>query len=214
MTLTKFKRMAKETPIALELLWRYEATEFSPWLSGVRRIVAVRSYGFDLEILSTEGLNAPSQKTSRLGVERAAQFLGHPHILTQQVGHGKGIGHSTLGFPTVNLRVPEGVIVPAFGVYAARVWVLPDYPDHRPRIPGGGPYTAVTNVGVRPTVEDNDGRVTVEGFMLDFDGDLYGRQIRMEFHKRLRGERKFPSMAALAEEIRRNADQARDYFGG
>ena len=50
--------------------------------------------------------------------------------------------------------------------------------------------------------------------MLDFDGDLYGRQIRMEFHKRLRGERKFPSMAALAEEIRRNADQARDYFGG
>ena len=73
---------------------------------------------------------------------------------------------------------------------------------------------AVTNAGVRPTVEDNDGRVTVEGFMLDFDGDLYGRQIRMEFHKRLRGERKFPSMAALAEEIRRNADQARDYFGG
>ena len=138
-------------------------------------------------------------------MERAAQFLGHPHILTQQVGHGKGIGHSTLGFPTVNLRVPEGVIVPAFGVYAARVWVLPDYPDHRPRIPGGGPYTAVTNVGVRPTVE---------GFILDFDGDLYGRQIRMEFHKRLRGERKFPSMAALAEEIRRNADQARDYFGG
>ena len=147
-------------------------------------------------------------------MERAAQFLGHPHILTQQVGHGKGIGHSALGFPTVNLRVPEGVIVPAFGVYAARVWVLPDYPDHRPRIPGGGPYTAVTNVGVRPTVEDNDGRVTVEGFMLDFDGDLYGHQIRMEFHKRLRGERKFPSMAALAEEIRRNADQARDYFGG
>ena len=82
MTLTKFKRMAKETPIALELLWRYEATEFSPWLSGVRRIVAVRSYGFDLEILSTEGLNAPSQKTSRLGVERAAQFQLDGDILS------------------------------------------------------------------------------------------------------------------------------------
>ena len=61
---------------------------------------------------------------------------------------------------------------------------------------------------------DNDGRVTVEGFILDFDGDLYGRQVRMEFHKRLRGERKFPSMEALAEEIRSNARQARAYFGG
>ncbi len=135
-------------------------------------------------------------------MERAVQFLGHPHILTQQVGHGKGIGRSSLGFPTVNLRVPEGVIVPAFGVYATRVWF------------DGQSRPAVTNVGVRPTVADNDGRVTVEGFILDFDGDLYGRQVRMEFHKRLRGERKFPSMEALAEEIRSNARQARAYFGG
>ena len=135
-------------------------------------------------------------------MERAVQFLGHPHILTQQVGHGKGIGHSTLGFPTVNLRVPEGVIIPAFGVYATRLWV------------DGQSRAAVTNVGVRPTVRDNDGRVTVEGFILDFDGDLYGKQVRMEFHKRLRGERKFPSMEALAREIRRNAEQTRAFFKG
>lgn len=133
-------------------------------------------------------------------MERAAQFLGHPHSLTRQVTHGKGIGHSALGFPTVNLRLPEGVIVPAFGVYAARVYFNDQY------------HSAVTNVGVRPTVRDNDGRVTVEGFILDFDGDLYGRQIRMEFYKRLRGERKFPSMEALAEEIRHNVRQTRDYF--
>lgn len=135
-------------------------------------------------------------------VERAAQFLGHPHILTQKVSRGKGIGHSALGFPTVNLRVPEGVIVPAFGVYATRVWF------------DGQRRAAVTNVGVRPTVQDNDGRVTVEGFILDFDGDLYSHQVRMEFHKRLRGERKFPSMEALAREIKRNAAQTREYFGG
>ena len=73
---------------------------------------------------------------------------------------------------------------------------------------------AVTNVGVRPTVKDNDGRVTVEGFILDFDGDLYGKQVRMEFHKRLRGERKFPSMEALAQEICRNAEQTREFFEG
>ena len=133
-------------------------------------------------------------------MERAVAFLGHPHVLTQQVGRGKGIGHSALGFPTVNLRVPEGVIVPAFGVYATQVWF------------DGQRRAAVTNVGVRPTVQDNDGRVTVEGFILDFDGDLYGKQVRMEFHKRLRGERKFPSMADLAAEIRRNAEQTRQFF--
>ena len=133
-------------------------------------------------------------------MERAAQFLGHPHILTQQVGHGKGIGHSALGFPTVNLRIPQRVIVPAFGVYATRVWF------------DGQHRCAVTNVGVRPTVADNDGRITVEGFILDFSGDLYSHTVRMEFHKRLRGERKFPTMEALAEEIRRNAQQTREYF--
>ncbi len=133
-------------------------------------------------------------------MERANQFLGHPHTLTDRVSHGKKIGGSTLGFPTVNLRVPERVIVPAFGVYATRVWF------------DGAYRAAVTNVGVRPTISGSDGKVTVEGFLLDFDGDLYGRRVRMEFFKRLRGERKFPSLQALAEEIGRNAEQTRVYF--
>ena len=133
-------------------------------------------------------------------VERADQFLGHPHTLTNRVAHGKKIGTTTLGFPTVNLLIPQGVIVPAFGVYATRVWF------------DGQCRCAVTNVGVRPTVEDNDGHVTVEGFILDFDGDLYGHEIRMEFYKYLRPEQRFPSMDALAAEIRHNAQQTRDYF--
>ena len=133
-------------------------------------------------------------------VERADQFLGHPHTLTNRVAHGKKIGTTTLGFPTVNLLIPQGVIVPAFGVYATRVWF------------DGQCRCAVTNVGVRPTVEDNDGHVTVEGFILDFDGDLYGHEIRMEFYKYLRPEQCFPSMDALAAEIRRNAQQTRDFF--
>lgn len=133
-------------------------------------------------------------------MERAGEFLGHPHTLTDRVAHGKKIGGSALGFPTVNLRVPAGVIVPAFGVYATRVWF------------DGQCRNGVTNVGVRPTVEDNDGRVTVESYILDFDGDLYGHEIRVEFFKRLRGERRFPSLEALADEIGRNADQTRAYF--
>ena len=64
----------------------------------------------------------------------------------------------------------------------------------------------------RPTVRDNDGRVTVEGFILDFNGDLYGQTIRMEFFQRLRGERKFDSFQALSAEIARNAQQTRNYF--
>ena len=133
-------------------------------------------------------------------MERANQFLGHPHTLTNRVAHGKKIGTTTLGFPTVNLLIPQGVIVPAYGVYATRVWF------------DGQCRCAVTNVGVRPTVEDNDGHVTVEGFILDFDGDLYGHEIRMEFYQYLRPEQKFASMQALADEIRHNAQQTRDYF--
>ena len=133
-------------------------------------------------------------------MERANEFLGHPYTLSDRVAHGKKIGTTTLGFPTVNLLIPQGVIVPAYGVYATRVWF------------DGQCRCAVTNVGVRPTVEDNDGHVTVEGFILDFDGDLYGHEIRMEFYKYLRPEQKFASMQALADEIRHNAQQTRDYF--
>ena len=133
-------------------------------------------------------------------MERANEFLGHPHTLTDRVGHGKKLG-STLGFPTVNLHFPEGVLVPAYGVYATRVW-----------LEDGSSYAAVTNVGVRPTVDDGN-RVNVEGYILDFQGDLYGQTIRMEFFRRLRGERKFPSLEALREEVMRNAEQTREYFG-
>lgn len=143
-------------------------------------------------------------------MERANAFLGHPYSLTAAVGHGKHLG-TALGFPTVNLTFPAGVMVPAFGVYAARVWVLPDDPGHDACLPAEGPYPAAANVGVRPTVEDGS-QVTAEGFLLDFNGDLYGRTLRMDFFSRLREERKFPSLEALRAEVMRNADQARAYF--
>lgn len=131
---------------------------------------------------------------------RATQFLGHPHTLTDHVAHGRGIGSSALGFPTVNLRVPPQVIVPAHGVYAARVWF------------DGESRAAVTNVGVRPTVRDNDGRLTVEGYILDFHGDLYGHEVRMEFFDYLRPERRFDSLEELSAAIRRDEARTRAYF--
>jgi len=133
-------------------------------------------------------------------MERAAEFLGHPHTLTDTVSHGKKLG-STLGFPTVNLRFRPGVIVPSYGVYATKV-VLPD----------GSAYPAVTNIGVRPTVDQNGG-VTVESWLLDgFSGDLYGQEVRVEFYHYIRGERQFENVEQLREEVCRNAQQTIEYF--
>lgn len=129
---------------------------------------------------------------------RAAHFLGHPHTLTDTVGYGYRIGRS-IGAPTINTSIPEGVIVPRHGVYATRVW-LPD-----------GPRPAVTNVGVRPTF-DNDNRLTVESNILDFSGMLYGSQVRLEFLSFLREERRFPSPEALGRQIQKDIADTRAYF--
>lgn len=133
-------------------------------------------------------------------MERAAAFLGHTHVLTGPVEHGKKLG-GTIGIPTVNLTIPAGVLAPAYGVYATLV-----------HLPDGRTVRGVTNVGVRPTLDDG-GHVTVEGFLLDFEGDLYGQVIRVEFFKRLRGERRFGGLEELRDEILRNAEQTREYFG-
>lgn len=131
-------------------------------------------------------------------MERAHAFLGHPHSLCGTVGHGKKLGRS-LGFPTVNLAFPDGALIPARGVYATRVTV------------DGTTYNAVTNVGVRPTV-DTDGAITAESFLLDFDGDLYGKTLRLDFYKFLRPEQQFADFDALSRAIRENVQQTRDYF--
>ena len=132
-------------------------------------------------------------------VEEAARFLGHPHVLTQEVRHGHQIGR-TMGVPTVNLVIPPGVLAPARGVYASRA-VLPD----------GRRFTGVTNVGTRPTV-GNGTDVTVETWLLDFDGNLYGQELRIEFFRRIRGEIRFPSLDALREQIGRDAEWTRAWF--
>jgi riboflavin kinase/FMN adenylyltransferase len=133
-------------------------------------------------------------------MERASAFLGHPHTITETVVHGKRLGR-TLGFPTVNLTLPDDVLIPALGVYVTRIYV------------DGKGYMAAANVGMRPTVDDSQ-TVNIEGFLLDFDGVLYGKTLRMEFYRYLRPEQKFPSLDALKEEIMRNVEQTRDYFQG
>lgn len=130
--------------------------------------------------------------------EQARRFLGHPHMMSGTVVAGQQVGR-TMGIPTANLVIPQDVLPPAKGVYATRVRVGSEY------------YAAVTNVGVRPTMGDGRG-LTVEPWILDFAGDLYGKDIRVEFYHRLRGERKFDSLEELKAEIFRNAEQTRAYF--
>ena len=132
-------------------------------------------------------------------LERANEYLGHPHTLSQVVRHGHRIGR-TIGVPTVNLTAPGRVLVPSHGVYATRVHLW-----------NGNSYAAVTNVGTRPTV-DNGTNVTVESWLLDFEGDLYGQTVRVEFYQRLRDEIRFDSLEALKDQIHRDAEATRAYF--
>jgi len=130
-------------------------------------------------------------------MEQAVRFLGHPHILTGAVVSGRKLGR-TLGIPTANLLIPEGVVQLRHGVYACKA------------IAEGKEYLAVTNIGSRPTVGGH--RVTVEPWLMDFDGDLYGKEITICFHAFLRPERKFDSLEELKVEIQKNAAQTRKIF--
>ena len=127
----------------------------------------------------------------------AVELLGHPHILRGEVIHGRALGRQ-LGIPTANLLLPEEVAVPRFGVYITKVIV------------DGTGYPAVTNIGTRPTVSGHG--VTVESWLLGYEGDLYDRVLTLEFYSFLRPEQKFDSLEALQAEVRRNAEQTIQYF--
>lgn len=128
-------------------------------------------------------------------MEQAAEMLGRPFSLSLPVVHGHMLGRR-LGSPTINQRIPGGHIVPRFGVYASAAAV------------DGRIWPAVTNVGIHPTVSP-DG-ILVETHILGYSGDLYGREIPVEFIRFLRPERKFEDTAQLKAQIRQDAAQASD----
>ncbi len=130
-------------------------------------------------------------------IQKANALLGHPYCLTGEVIHGQALGH-TLGFPTANFSFPEELISPRFGVYVG----LAHLDDEA--------YPTVTNLGRRPTVNGNS--ITVESWLLGFDGDLYGKRFRLDFLKFLRPEQKFGSLEELQQQIFHDRDQVLDYF--
>jgi riboflavin kinase / FMN adenylyltransferase len=123
-------------------------------------------------------------------VEKASRMLGGPFIVEGQVAHGDKRGRD-LGFPTANLVPDERFVHPGHGVYAA--WA------HG--------HCAAVNVGIRPQFQTGRG-LLIEAYLIDFDGDLYGETLRVAFTKRLRGERRFESVGALVEQMRRDVHEA------
>lgn len=157
--------------------------------------------GFDTDVVSGLDVDGQMVSSTRLralvadgDVVGAGRLLGRPYSAVTEAVHGRGRGR-TIGFPTANLSVPPDKLLPADGVYAARVRV------------GGTLHDAVANIGVRPTFGQS--RRVLEVHVLDFTGDLYGRQIEIAFVDRLRGERKFDSVNALVAQISRDVDRAR-----
>jgi riboflavin kinase/FMN adenylyltransferase len=125
-------------------------------------------------------------------VEAAAKLLGRPFTLSGVVVEGAKRGR-TIGIPTANLSVSDEHAVPAVGVYACRA-------NGRP---------AVTNIGFRPTFNSSAPALTIETHVLDFDGDLYGQTVTLEFIARLRPEMKFAGVEALVAQIRQDIENAR-----
>ena len=161
-----------------------------------------REHGLGCDVIGQvqlDGITVSSTYIRRLLLDgdmvRAREFMGHPHVLSDVVRHGHRLGRH-LGAPTVNMQFSPGVLVPPRGVYATRV-----------RLPEGR-FTAVTNIGVRPTVSQQPS-VSVESHLLDFHGNLYGRHLVLEFFDYLRPERRFDSLDELSAQIALDGERAR-----
>lgn len=177
-------------------------------LDRVREIGADR--GFDAIPVEPFVLDGGPVSSSRIrsalaagDIEAATRLLGAPPLLRGTVVHGDRRGRD-LGFPTANLAFDYSAALPALGIYLGRVSV--------PERNVGPGHPALVSVGVRPTFHD-DGRVLVEGYLLDWDGDLYDAELTLEIVGRLREERRFDSVEALVEQMRADEDAARDLLG-
>ena len=148
--------------------------------------VAIRSTVIRVQLLKGE-------------LEKANKFLGHPHVLTGIVRRGQQLG-SKLGFPTANMCFEKDVLAPAFGVYASKVIT-----DEKSK------FFSITNVGTRPTIDDDD-TIYAETHIFDFDGDLYDKQVRIEFHSYMRKETKFSDISELKEQISGDCRAVLDFF--
>ena len=205
-----WEEFAESIITKLNIGWIVVGHDFTFGHKGQGTALKLKDYcearGIGCDIISAvtmDGLTVSSTHIRKLvaagDMEEARRYLGHPHCLVDTVHSGYQLG-TRMGTPTINMRFPEGVITPRHGVYAAKVF-----------LEDGSSHVAVTNVGVRPTVSE-DNKVNVESHLLDYSGNLYGSQARVEFYSFIRPEMKFGSYELLAEQIKRDAQSAKEYF--
>jgi riboflavin kinase/FMN adenylyltransferase len=130
-------------------------------------------------------------------VSEAAKLLGRNYSLSGPVIHGEGRGRR-INIPTANIGYPKQKAIPANGIYACWAWV------------GGERFMAATNIGINPTFTPDNQTPTVEPYILDFDRDIYGEEVRLEFVVRLRDEQKFSSVDALVAKIKEDIQRTRE----
>ena len=129
----------------------------------------------------------------------AQDFLGRPYEVTGEVIHGHGRGARLLGFPTANITIDNGLLLPAAGIYAVRAELR------------GQIYPAVANIGTCPTFDNQE--LSLEVYLLDFDRDIYGQRLAVQFVQRLRDERRFDDLPALVTQIKKDVAAARQIVG-
>lgn len=147
------------------------------------------------EIFSSTAIRAALRRGD---IATANTMLGRNVVISGQVVHGDERGR-TIGFPTANVDIPEGFIVPADGVYAARCMTE-----------AGHQFACAVNIGKRPTFYGSADRSLVECHLLDFSGDLYGQSLAVEFVERLRDEQRFEGLDALTAQLRTDVERTRE----
>ena len=160
-------------------------------------------YGIKSAYEKVDGSVVSSTEIRRLihegDMESVSLLAGEAYGFTSTVIQGAKLGR-TMGFPTINQQIPEEKIIPAYGVYSSIVIV------------DGKEYKGVTDVGVKPTVSDDERKILAETHILDFNEDVYGKHVSVFLKKRLRGEKKFRNLSELTKEIEKNVEQTREYF--
>ncbi len=155
----------------------------------------------EVDEVQVRGQRISSSKIRQLLIEGrinlARRMLGRPYGVEGVIIRGNRRGH-TIGFPTANLK-PHNRVIPRFGVYATANLI------------NGVWRKSITNIGVRPTFE-NEAEPSIESYIFDFDGDLYGDVLRVRFLHRIRDERKFSGIDELKAQIEKDTRRARNYF--
>ena len=158
------------------------------------------------EFIDFDSQNAPVSSTyirqciNAGFVAKAKVLLQGPFYLTGVVEHGAGMGSKVFDMPTANIKWPENKVLPAFGVYYTKALI------------DGRKYSAITNVGRKPTVAGEKGEILAETYIYDFQGDLYGQTISVQFHEFVRAEKSFDDIESLKKQLKQDLQKGSEYW--